>query len=129
MGCAPSKCCGVQQAGPCSCLCNGCYPYLCCGGPLEGQTTTTYGEGPAVPVPEGENAIEWQQHPAAVEVVGDRFILIFTGEVSNKELLLLLTTASYYTCDARSLCIYIYISNRIRGGRLHVCLVSGTQRG
>lgn len=55
MGCAPSRVDsdGVVHPRPCSCLCNGCYPYLCCGGPLEGQTTTVYEEGAAVPLPEG----------------------------------------------------------------------------
>ncbi|CAM9965113.1 unnamed protein product, partial [Ectocarpus sp. 8 AP-2014] len=54
MGCAPSRDSSRrQEPKPCSCLCNGCYPYLCCGAPLEGQTTTAYGEGSAVPLPEG----------------------------------------------------------------------------
>ncbi|CAN0306405.1 unnamed protein product, partial [Ectocarpus sp. 12 AP-2014] len=54
MGCAPSRDSSRrQEPKPCSCLCNGCYPYLCCGAPPEGQTTTAYGESSAVPLPEG----------------------------------------------------------------------------
>lgn len=61
MGCAPSsnRSTGAQETPSGNCLCSGCYPYLCCGGPLGGEQTTTYGnESTPVPLPDGESTEE-----------------------------------------------------------------------